>query len=68
MPGIQEVLNKLDELEAKMGEVEVAVNADRIVYATCAHCNAIGMENPDPSNCTVCGGSGFRPSGKTGKV
>lgn len=75
MAEIQDVMDKLGEIETKMGEmetkigeVEIAVNADRMVYSTCAHCNAIGMVGGDPSNCTVCGGTGFRAHGKIGKV
>lgn len=56
-----------DEVYLRLTSIETKVEADRVIYTNCAHCNANNMANPDPSSCTVCGGIGFRPCGKTGK-
>jgi len=66
-----ETYSRLTALDAKidaLGELETKIDADRVLYTNCVHCNVNGMIDGDPSSCTVCGGTGFRPYGKTGKT
>jgi len=58
----------LVEIQAKLLELEAKIDADRVIYYTCASCNGNGQIGGNPSNCVDCDGTGFRVHGKITKI
>jgi len=57
---IQDVLNKCDDLEAKINEVKTAVELDKNKYRKCSHCTGTGSKasHDGSESCPDCGGDG----------
>jgi len=69
MATIVDVLNKLDDVlgkiednKEKLDELKTNMNADRILNATCPHCQGDGVKQGIP--CPDCNGTGIRSYGK----
>ena len=59
MEKLGEIETKLGELETKLGELEIKIDEDKWFYRPCPNCNATGVIPPDNTGCTRCEGTGF---------
>lgn len=54
MAEIQDVMDKLDEIETKIGEVETKIGENRDLWKPCPNCNPDGVDPPPVTNCQRC--------------
>ena len=70
MADINDVMEKLVELETKIGELEAKMDEPKSIQTICNHCGGDGVKatgNGDIS-CPDCGGDGAVPFGRITKT
>lgn len=59
MEKLGEIETKIGEVETKIGELETKINEEKWVYKPCPNCNASGIIPQTTTGCTRCEGTGF---------